>query len=439
MFILPKGINNQGGSIHLAILLAIIGLIVFLIISSAAPFKDKLFSVLYPKPSSFAAGKYTSMHVDSQDISIAGSLGCVSEDSHVYWGAAGSLNPGETFTYNTPYQDCQNDRSIRVIVSSDGRDPSSSWVELSTVIPGQTGYPGTGKKIYATTHPDSSSAELCMFPRFDWPPQTYSFTLKNISSKTINNITVTGKDNNGWTPTYTRECWRSDADNDGFSDALEQGMEFLWSGGSDYAISCGTPTPDDELDFYPADFNDDGKVDSIDVDRITAYLGQGTGIPMQSISNSHPMDPPDGYYTQIGAWREFDLDADGLITQDDVNLIKALVGKDVCATGNPNPVLPPDTTPPGVAISYPYALAMPAGYTQLTQALAFDNVKVAKVEFYVNGSLKCTDTDTAVTASTYDCSFRLKGKSGTKFNIQAKAYDGVGNSSSSRILTVTSF
>ena len=78
------------------------------------------------------------MHVDYEGgfDSVFAEPGCVTEDSQAVWGASGSLNPGETFTYTTPNGDCQNDRAIRVIVSSDGRDPSSSWVELSAVIPG---------------------------------------------------------------------------------------------------------------------------------------------------------------------------------------------------------------------------------------------------------------------------------------------------------------
>ena len=45
---------NQKGFAHLFILFAALGIIVFLLVSSMAPFKDKLFSFLYPKPSSFA-------------------------------------------------------------------------------------------------------------------------------------------------------------------------------------------------------------------------------------------------------------------------------------------------------------------------------------------------------------------------------------------------
>ncbi|MDP2672119.1 MAG: S8 family serine peptidase [Candidatus Daviesbacteria bacterium] len=47
--------NNKGFA-PILILLAALGIIIFLLISSTAPFKDKLFSLLYPKPSSLAQG-----------------------------------------------------------------------------------------------------------------------------------------------------------------------------------------------------------------------------------------------------------------------------------------------------------------------------------------------------------------------------------------------
>ncbi len=48
---LPK---TQKGITHILLLVAALGLIIFLLFSSSAPFKDKLFSSLFPKPSSKA-------------------------------------------------------------------------------------------------------------------------------------------------------------------------------------------------------------------------------------------------------------------------------------------------------------------------------------------------------------------------------------------------
>ncbi len=47
---------NQRGVIHYALLIAALALVAFIVISSSASFKDKLFAQLFPKPPSFAAG-----------------------------------------------------------------------------------------------------------------------------------------------------------------------------------------------------------------------------------------------------------------------------------------------------------------------------------------------------------------------------------------------
>jgi hypothetical protein len=66
-------------------------------------------------------------------------------------------------------------------------------------------------------------------------------------------------------------------------------------------------------------------------------------------------------------------------------------------------------------------------------ASASDAMGVSRVEFYVNGNLKCTDT----TAS-YSCSWRVPRGKGKSYQIQARAYDAAGNSGSSSIVTVKS-
>lgn len=48
---------NQKGIAHIALLLTAVGLIAFIVVSSSAEFKDKIFSTIFPnKPSSFATG-----------------------------------------------------------------------------------------------------------------------------------------------------------------------------------------------------------------------------------------------------------------------------------------------------------------------------------------------------------------------------------------------
>ena len=46
---------NQKGAAHILFLLAVVGILAYIGIASSAPFKNKLFSLLYPKPASHAA------------------------------------------------------------------------------------------------------------------------------------------------------------------------------------------------------------------------------------------------------------------------------------------------------------------------------------------------------------------------------------------------
>jgi hypothetical protein len=94
-----------------------------------------------------------------------------------------------------------------------------------------------------------------------------------------------------------------------------------------------------------------------------------------------------------------------------------------------------DTTPPMVAITQPTIGSSVVRKTKTTiQATASDNVRVTRVEFYVNGSLKCS-----ATVAPYACQWQVPAASpvsGKDYSLQAKAYDAQGNVGSSSIVTV---
>jgi hypothetical protein len=61
-------------------------------------------------------------------------------------------------------------------------------------------------------------------------------------------------------------------------------------------------------------------------------------------------------------------------------------------------------------------------------ASASDNVGVAKVNFYLGNSLRCT-----VTTAPYSCKFQLPSGKRWSGTIEARAYDAAGNIGSSSI------
>lgn len=91
----------------------------------------------------------------------------------------------------------------------------------------------------------------------------------------------------------------------------------------------------------------------------------------------------------------------------------------------------PDVTAPVVTIPSPVDGAIVKGTITVT-AGASDNVKVTKVEFYINGVLKQTKT-----SSPYTYSWNTKYVKNGSYRLSAKAYDAAGNIGQSTGITVT--
>lgn len=97
-------------------------------------------------------------------------------------------------------------------------------------------------------------------------------------------------------------------------------------------------------------------------------------------------------------------------------------------------VIVSDVTLPTVSITSPLNNATVARNKTITiNAAASDVSGISKVEFYVNSTLKCTDT----TAS-YFCAWRVPTQKNITYTLQAKAYDSAGNTSTHSI-SVKSF
>ena len=101
-------------------------------------------------------------------------------------------------------------------------------------------------------------------------------------------------------------------------------------------------------------------------------------------------------------------------------------------TDTPTPT-PVDTQAPAVTITNPLNNALVSRGSRVTiSATASDNIKVTKVEFYINNSLLSTDT-----TSPYSTSWRVPFTRNVPYTITAKAYDPSNNVGTASI-TVTS-
>jgi hypothetical protein len=92
---------------------------------------------------------------------------------------------------------------------------------------------------------------------------------------------------------------------------------------------------------------------------------------------------------------------------------------------------PPDTQPPTVSVTAPASGATLTGTVSVT-ASASDNVGVTKVEFYLDGALKSTDT-----TSPYAWSFDTTTTANGSHSLTAKAYDAALNVGTSAAVPVT--
>jgi hypothetical protein len=100
---------------------------------------------------------------------------------------------------------------------------------------------------------------------------------------------------------------------------------------------------------------------------------------------------------------------------------------------SPPPLNPvgPDTTPPSVTITYPLSgIRMNRGTKTNITASASDNIGVAVVKTYVNGSLLCQQS-----SAPYSCPWTV-GNTG-KVQIQVTALDSAGNTGATSVTVFT--
>jgi hypothetical protein len=289
-------------------------------------------------------------------------------------------------------------------------------------------------------------------PPGDGSTFNYSVTVTNVGSAAATSVKLSGQESNGYAANYGPFCNRADADGDGWNDTLEQGTIDLTAPaagttqqqydvlGADYLQARGsTTTPNDEVDSYPPDLNDDGTVNQSDVDAISGWTGQGTGVPLARVNYTGV--GPDSYQAQSGLWRRYDLNGDGLVTAADVAWVQAEVGRPV-----PDPV---DVIAPWVAFDRSGGTSFPRRTSVFLGANARDNRALTAVHFAINGSTltqQCTDPLTEMADPTaihnpatpeYECVWSTPGKRST-VTLTVSATDAAGHTSTDTIkLTVS--
>lgn len=130
-----------------------------------------------------------------------------------------------------------------------------------------------------------------------------------------------------------------------------------------------------------------------------------------------------GSHTVIMAGKDDGVMVDRVIFTQDTACVPTGTG-DNCAN-------PPDTTNPIVSVTSPANNAVISSSTQAT-ATATDDVAVTKVEFYIDGVLKATDTTSAYNYTIDPATLTVGAH-----KISAKAFDAAGNTTTSSDVNFT--
>ena len=367
---------------------------------------------------------------------------CLGEDDELAWKAIGGLKPGESFTFTPQYPGCEN-HPAAITVNLSWQD---SELELSSYAPDKdfaSWDPSQKDKLIVAPTVDNT-AQLCMFPAYKASDIYYTITVTNVGTTTANNIVLDGRSDNDWAINFYNRCLNADADNDGWNDSLEHSMAnmtyrngyidgvyqpyILW--GSNYLkATADTLAVDDEIDSSPVDFNDDGVVDSLDVDEINRNLGEGNGIPLERISPNSA----DAEFLKDNdlPWRRYDLDGDGYVDQTDIEIVETLLGEAL-------PMVE-DIIAPTARVLEPEGGSVAKGSNYLIRGHVWDNAAIERVEYLADGKVLCSVTDPVpsfgTTSPFYACWWSVPKRQGLH-DLEIRVYDAAGNMATSDTLSV---
>ena len=159
----------------------------------------------------------------------------------------------------------------------------------------------------------------------------------------------------------------------------------------------------------------------------TVVLQSEEGSPTGSLTSYSGFCVGDIKITTDGA-NLFTVSANGAVTQGPNEVAAASLPRSFTLDDSSTA---PDTEAPLTSVTAPTGGATVSGTTVVT-ASASDNVGVAKVEFYLDGGLKSTDT-----TSPYEWSWDTNTATNATHTLSSKAYDAANNTGSSAAVTVT--
>lgn len=491
---------KEKGTIPVLVMFATLGLLLFIFVTSSFDFKNKLFSTLFPKPPSFAAGstdtsynlgvlviKYFPLTSDGQniDITVTGDVGdpyttikqrTIDVTNNLVTDLSkASIYLGYKNTTASP------SLSYQII---DTREYTQAVPTKSTPVPRYPDYPGIMSSHTICDYVDNKNVREVWLWAYQGPAKSDGSPYLSISeskmsgpfgdisnSPRYNDMPVCKNTYRVYTFNYGRgtseamESWghqieaEVDAINSSFFRGFWQGPNYpqtLRVNGRcgsvhnppnarfEYDRDNPNPQKSDCLDWNPdslgtlSDISCQnwgcGQISDSNNPALNYMIWNWQNLPGRSSTKTYQGNPLRNFWDIHG-------DFDKVMGSDRTLFLTVTATPSPTSSPSTTPTPAPtstpnpsDTTPPTVTLVNPTDGSILKAPSKINiQATASDNVKISKIEVYVNNSLKCT---ISLNLTTYSCPWSVPGKKNAQYTISVKVYDASNNTQSATI-TVT--
>ncbi len=427
---------QQKGVAHLLILLAALGLIVFILIANLAGFKGGIFQALFPKQASLASGVVELSVAPSQVTAVVGNTFTVDVaiDTHGEQVSAAEFHLTFDSQKLSPVS-IQNGSLMPLVLSPAAFGTGTATITLGTNV----GSPvvGTGTIFSITFTASTATNQTPTLVSIDASTQVAAIGKTSNVLGPINNSTVTinNPTTNNNQATFSLSPTNLTINGGEVPIVINFQSDSLAANTISAKLRFDpTKLQVSRIDNTSSNFPSNTQWGELYFDNALGQISVLAGIPTPGLKTSGSPIKFVTVYLIGKATGATALNFDGTSSiYDDTNNTNIIAPNLTGATIN---VTAADTTAPVTSITSPAANTTVSGTITIT-ANATDNVGVTKVEFYVDGVLKGSDTTAPYSFAWDTTNGGTHPCNGPHTHVlTTKAYDQVGNVGTSSSVTV---